>query len=118
VGCATGQPTVQQAITGTACNGPGSCLESGMCSIAPGDCAALPGRSCGEGVQNDGTPWCDLYITGNGGQISCAQFCQANGTSCIRAWGDHNDTCEHEGSTDCGRQQSDLICRCVRPATH
>ncbi len=115
-GCLAGAPVVVNAIPGTACNGPGACREDGTCSVGEGarDCGLFPGLQCGQGLHVDGTPFCEVYIVAGGGRISCDQYCAAQGTRCLAAWGDRNNDCRHDGEKPCDDTQDDLVCRCAQ----
>jgi hypothetical protein len=115
-GCLAGAPAVANAIPGTACNGPGACREDGTCSAgaSEGDCGLFSGLQCGQGLHDDGTPFCEVYVV-SAGQISCDGYCAAQGSRCLAAFDDRGNGCRHGDAVRCDGESDDLVCRCARP---
>lgn len=111
-GCDGLQGPQVEPQTGQPCNGVGQCQADGTCS-APAECARFVDATtlCAAGNDN-GTPYCEFFVQ-LGFETSCSEYCGRYGTQCLAAWGDRNDTCEHNGGSDCNDRHNDHICRCI-----
>lgn len=78
-----------------------------------GDCARFPADEfCGEGVDANGTAWCEFYVESDGD--SCDEVCARAGSFCLTAFDDEDGGCEPDNRVDCDDGNGDQICRCAR----
>ena len=65
--------------------------------------------------------YCEFYVNAEqgswGDEMSCAQFCTAEGGSCVDGWRNANDNCDKGNSFGCDHRFRDGICRCSPPAS-
>lgn len=124
-GCNDGTPPMLVPRPGETCaEGLGTCTEAGECDVIA-SCLTLfnyrynnSNQLCGDQLATQNT--CDFYLAATDNPwgtetISCTQFCNENGGSCIQAWGDSDDGCDRAGDQNCGDTFGDSICRCRAP---
>ena len=110
---------------GAACeDGLGMCDEEGEC-VVMASCLTLfdfdyntDTQLCNDRLTTQG--YCDFYIKSAGNpwgveEVTCAQFCSAQGGSCITAISDSDNGCNYGDERGCNSDHGDVICRCAPP---
>ena len=115
-------PEIENRPNGALCNEWGTC-QDGECSASP-DCAAFERYNnrnfyCGAGQTEEGGPVCGFYVSGlganNNGRITCTEFCERSGSTCVDGWNNDNDVnCDQgNGDTGCDVSYQTQICVCT-----
>ena len=105
----------------TCLQGLGVCDEAGEC-IAERSCITLfnfeynnENRLCSDRLTTEN--YCEFYVVAEDGpwgeRMSCDQFCGDMGGSCLKAWGEKDDSCDKKDEEDCSDDFGDGICRCA-----
>ena len=115
-------PEITNRPDGAICNEWGAC-EDGECSSSPAcaDFERYNNRNfyCGTGEAEDGELLCAFYVSGyganNSGRITCTEFCERSGSTCVDGWNNDNDNNCNEGNGDdgCDVSYETQICVCV-----